>query len=169
MRTNHFPLSDSHQSGGQMKLTRGLVSLAVVFSLGLVAFLSVPPSCAIAQESTTALQRGYRTGYSDGYMAGYRDSIDNKTKDFTRDPDYGSASRAYSKEYGTIEDYRDGYKQGFETGYDSGFEKRTFDSDVPPALTIRERPTRSRQWRFRLRRTRLRRPVRKLRQPRPTR
>jgi hypothetical protein len=70
-------------------------------------------------------------------MAGYRDSLDGKTKDFSQQPDYVKASRAYSKDYGPIEDYRDGYKQGFEGGYDAGFEKKSFDSEIPAGLEIR--------------------------------
>lgn len=121
-----------------MKLTRGLLGFLAVFSLCFVSFLGIPQRHAIAQESTTALQRGYRTGYSDGYMAGYRDSIDGLARDFTRHPDYSSASRAYNKDYGTIEDYKDGYQQGFESGYGTGFEKNTFDSTVPTSLSRRD-------------------------------
>jgi hypothetical protein len=73
-------------------------------------------------------------------MAGYRDILDSKNKDFTRHPDYGTADRAYSKDYGDIEDYRDGYKQGFETGYNAGFDKSTFDSEVPASLVRRDSP-----------------------------
>ena len=120
-----------------MKLTRGLLSLAVVFSLGFISFIALPSQHVIAQESNTALQRGYRTGYSDGYMAGYRDSLDTKTKDFNQHEDYVKASRAYNKEYGPIEDYRDGYKQGFEAGYGTGFDKLTFNSEIPVGLSIR--------------------------------
>jgi hypothetical protein len=71
-------------------------------------------------------------------MAGYRDSLDSQTKNFARHPDYSDGSRAYNKEYGTIDEYRDGYKQGFESGYDAGFEKRTFDSEIPAALARRD-------------------------------
>src|SRR3954452_12479247 len=120
-----------------MKSTRGLLSLLLALSLGFISFMSLPTQHVIAQESNTALQRGYRTGYSDGYMAGYRDSLDGKTKDFSQQPDYAKASRAYSKDYGPIEDYRDGYKQGFEGGYDAGFEKKSFDSEIPAGLEIR--------------------------------
>src|SRR6185369_6179594 len=97
-----------------------------VFSLGLITFIALPQISVLAQEANTSLQRGYRTGYSDGYMAGYRDIIDGQTKDLRRHEDYSNASRAYSQDYGPIEDYRDGYRQGFEAGYDTGFEKRTF-------------------------------------------
>lgn len=120
-----------------MKLTRGILCLALAFSLSFVSFMAVPMRTAIAQEANAAIQRGYRTGYSDGYMAGYRDSIGGATKDLSRHSDYASASRAYNKEYGTIEDYRDGYKQGFEGGYDTGFEKRPFDSAIPTGLSRR--------------------------------
>ena len=120
-----------------MKLTRGLLSLLGVFSLGFISFIALPPQHVVAQESNTALQRGYRTGYSDGYMAGYRDSLDAKTKDFNQHEDYVKASRAYNKEYGPVEDYRDGYKQGFELGYGAGFDKQTFNSDIPATLSIR--------------------------------
>jgi hypothetical protein len=117
-----------------MKLTRGLLALALTFSLSLLSFLTLPTRTAIAQDSKVALQRGYRTGYSDGYMAGYRDTIDSASKDFTRHKEYSDASRAYNKDYGSIEDYRDGYQQGFEAGYATGFEKRSFESAIPGTL-----------------------------------
>ena len=123
-----------------MKSTRGLLTLLLVLSLGFISFIT-PLGQVIAQETNPALQRGYRTGYSDGYMAGYRDSIDNQSKDFSRHPDYGTANRAYNKDYGPIEDYRDGYKQGFETGYNAGFDKLTFDSTAPTGLTTRNGTT----------------------------
>jgi hypothetical protein len=120
-----------------MKSKRGLLTFLLVFSLGLISLISLPNQHVIAQDINAALQRGYRTGYSDGYMAAYRDALDGKTKDFARHPDYASASRAYSKDYGDIEDYRDGYKQGFETGYGAGFDKLPFESEIPATLTIR--------------------------------
>lgn len=121
-----------------MKLTRSLVSLSLIFSLGLISFLTLPIQTVISQESTKiALQRGYRTGYSDGYMAGYRDIIDSAAKDYSRHPEYDKADRAYNQDYGTIEDYRDGYRQGFESGYDTGFEKRSFDASIPSNLNKR--------------------------------
>jgi hypothetical protein len=120
-----------------MYSTRGLLTLLIIFSLSFISFIGLPLRHAIAQETNTALQRGYRTGYSDGYMAGYRDTLDNQTKDFSRHPDYASANRAFNKDYGTIEDYRDGYQQGFESGYSSGFDKKEFDSTVPAQLMLR--------------------------------
>lgn len=119
-----------------MKLTRSLLALALTFSLSLLSFLALPLHTTTAQEMNAALQRGYRTGYSDGYMAGYRDIIDNAGKDLARHEEYTEASRAYNKDYGSMEDYRDGYKQGFESGYDTGFEKRSFDSAVPSGLRL---------------------------------
>lgn len=120
-----------------MKLTRGLLSLALVFSLSLFSFLALPLHTATAQDAVAALQRGYRTGYSDGYMAGYRDIIDGLAKDYTRHNDYTKADRAYNKDLGAIEDYRDGYQQGFEAGYDTGFEKRSFEATVPESIARR--------------------------------
>jgi hypothetical protein len=109
----------------------------MTFSLSLLSFLALPFQTATAQEINAALQRGYRTGYSDGYMAGYRDVIDNTAKDFSRHDEYTEATRAYNKDYGSVEDYRDGYRQGFERGYDTGFEKRAFDSAAPTGMTRR--------------------------------
>jgi len=123
-----------------MKLTRGLVSLALIFSLGFISFLALPIQTVTAQESKIAIQRGYRTGYSDGYMAGYRDSIDLASKEYARHSEYGKADRAYNKDYGTIEDYRDGYQQGFESGYDTGFDKKSFEAAIPATLTLRGAP-----------------------------
>jgi hypothetical protein len=94
-------------------------------------------SAVLAQETKSALFRGYRTGYSDGYMAGYRDFTAKVERNYQKNKDYVNASRAYSKAYGTLEDYRDGYQQGFSTGYNSAFDRREFDSTVPINLQRR--------------------------------
>ncbi len=120
-----------------MKLTRSFTSFALIFSLSLFSFLTLPVQTINAQDAKIALQRGYRTGYSDGYMAGYRDVIDNAAKNPARHSEYAKADRAYNKDYGLIEDYRDGYQQGFEIGYGTGFEKRSFDATLPPELKKR--------------------------------
>ena len=120
-----------------MKLTRGLVGLILSFSLAFISFLTLPQRTVTAQEQNAALQRGYRTGYSDGYMSGYRDVLDSATKDFASHSEYTEASRAYSKDYGSLEDYRDGYQQGFETGYGTGYDKKTFDAAIPQQLARR--------------------------------
>ena len=92
----------------------------------------------VVQQSTGALERGYRTGYSDGYQAGYRDAVDGASRDYRSKEDYRQGDRAYAPSYGSLEDYRDGYQQGFEVGYNDGFERRTFKSDVPAGLARRE-------------------------------
>jgi type IV secretion system protein VirB10 len=121
-----------------MKQTRSITSFALILSLSLFSFLTLPIQSIKAQDATKiALQRGYRTGYSDGYMAGYRDVLDNATKSYTRHNEYNKADRAYSKDYGALEDYRDGYQQGFEVGYNTGFEKRGFDATLPTDLKKR--------------------------------
>ncbi len=120
-----------------MKLTRTFTSFALIFSLSLISFLTLPIQTTNAQDGKIALQRGYRTGYSDGYMAGYRDIIDNTAKSYTRHGEYIKADRAYNKDYGVVEDYRDGYQQGFEIGYNTGFEKRSFDASLPTELKKR--------------------------------
>ncbi len=120
-----------------MKLSRSILAVALSFSLSLVAFIALPIHSVTAQDSRVALQRGFRTGYSDGYMAGYRDSIDGAVKEFARHGEYSKATRAYNKEYGSVEDYSDGYRQGFESGYGTGFEKRSFEANVPADLSRR--------------------------------
>ena len=120
-----------------MKLTRSFTSFALIFSLSLISFLTLPIQTINAQDTKIALQRGYRTGYSDGYMAGYRDVIDNTAKSPARHSEYTKADRAYNKDYGRIEDYRDGYQQGFEIGYNTGFDKRSFDGTLPTDLKKR--------------------------------
>lgn len=114
------------------------------YVLILSSFLSVliliavsVPVLAQTGDATTTLQRGYRTGYSDGFMAGYKDIIDSLAKDYTRHAEYTRADRAYSQDYGAIDDYRDGYQQGFESGYNTGFEKRSFDSTLPSDIQRR--------------------------------
>jgi len=120
-----------------MKLTRSFTSFALIFSLSLISFLTLPIQTINAQDTKIALQRGYRTGYSDGYMAGYRDVIDNTAKSPARHSEYTKADRAYNKDYGLLEDYRDGYQQGFEVGYNTGYEKRSFDATLPSELKKR--------------------------------
>ena len=123
--------------GGQMKLTRSYVSLSLILSLSLFSFLSLSVQTVNAQDAKIAIQRGYRTGYSDGYMSGYRDSIESSAKNHAKHGEYSKADRAFSKDYGTLEDYRDGYQQGFETGYNVGFDKRSFDATLPIDLKKR--------------------------------
>ena len=122
-----------------MKVKKSFI--AVVLSVSLSVFvlphiLSISAS-AQAQDPKVAVQHGFRAGYSDGYMAGYRDTIDSLSKDLSRHADYIKADRAYSKEYGGLQDYRDGYQQGFESGYDTGFERRSFESTLPADLKRR--------------------------------
>jgi hypothetical protein len=119
-----------------MKQTRSFVSFILSYTL-IFSFLSFAIPSVSAQDSKIALQRGFRTGYSDGYMSGYRDTIDIATKSYQRHKEYKDASRAFNKDYGTLEDYSDGYRQGFEAGYDTGFEKRSFDATIPSNLSRR--------------------------------
>jgi hypothetical protein len=115
-----------------MKLSRLLaISLLSIALYGVAAAQTQTSSTAFA------LQRGYRTGYSDGYMAGYRDTIDGVARNYSRHAEYGKADRAYSKEYGSLGDYRDGYQQGFEMGYDTGYDRRSFEANLPAGLQKR--------------------------------
>lgn len=120
-----------------MKQSKSLLTGALCLALNFAVLGTVPLQAAFGQDVKVALQRGYRTGYSDGYMAGYRDSIDNAAKDYTHHTDYDKASRAYNKEYGTVDDYRDGYRQGFELGYSAGYDKKSFEANVPETITRR--------------------------------
>jgi hypothetical protein len=90
-----------------------------------------------AQQTTGALERGYRTGYSDGYQSGFSDSAERAERDYRSKDEYERADRAYAASYGSLEDYRDGYKQGFEVGYEGGYERRVFDSTVPVGISRR--------------------------------
>lgn len=120
-----------------MTLTRNILAIALTFSLSFAAFIALPIQTVNAQDYKIALQRGFRTGYSDGYMSGYRDSLDKAAKSYMVHTEYSKASRAYNKEYGTLQDYSDGYRQGFESGYDTGFEKQSFDANIPANLSRR--------------------------------
>ncbi|MGB7202149.1 MAG: hypothetical protein WBD16_07760 [Pyrinomonadaceae bacterium] len=115
----------------------GIVLLSTIL-IGLpIVPVSAQATPTTNQDSQFALQRGYRTGYSDGYMAGYRDTIDGLARSYTRHEDYIKANRAYSKDYGSLEDFRDGYQQGFESGYDTGFERRSFEANLPNGVKRR--------------------------------
>ena len=118
------------------RILRVVVLSTLLSSLAIPGVFAQGPS-AQTKQTGVALQRGYRTGYSDGYMAGYRDTIDSVAKNYTRHNEYAKADRAYSKDYGPMDDYRDGYQQGFETGYETGYERRSFESTLPTGLTKR--------------------------------
>jgi hypothetical protein len=126
------------------QLKRNLVAASIVFALVALPSLTLAraphakPALPVVQQSTGALERGYRTGYSDGYQAGYRDAAEGAARDYRGKEDYQRGDRAYAAAYGTLEDYRDGYQQGFEVGYADGYERRTFKSDVPADLHRRE-------------------------------
>lgn len=118
-------------------LVAAILCVAAVPAQGLAAFN--------AQDSTSALERGWRTGYSDGYQSGYGDSVENAQRDFRSKEDYSRADRAYVAAYGPLEDYRDGYQQGFEIGYSAGYERRGFDSTIPQGLKRRGNVQRTQQ------------------------
>ena len=125
-----------------MKRVKTGVALFAALLMSLTAVPAVtaaPPgvSIASAQDSTGALERGWRTGYSDGYQAGYGDFVEKAPRDFKSKNDYQQADRAYQPAHGPIEDYKDGYQQGFEIGYSAGYERRGFDSTVPTGLKRR--------------------------------
>jgi hypothetical protein len=120
-----------------MKLIKSFIAFKLILVLVSISFLSLLTHTVSAQDSKTALQRGYRTGYSDGYMAGYRDVIENSQKSYEKHREYSKADRAFNESYGNLEDYRDGYQQGFESGYNTGFEKRSFDATLPENLAKR--------------------------------
>ncbi|MBD0371624.1 MAG: hypothetical protein ICV60_12360 [Pyrinomonadaceae bacterium] len=113
-----------------------VAALIILTALPCASFSSSYKALA-AQDSTSALERGWRTGYSDGYQAGYGDSSENAPRDFKGKEDYRRADRAYAATYGPREDYRDGYQQGFEIGYNAGYERKGFDSTVPAGLKRR--------------------------------
>jgi hypothetical protein len=111
--------------------------IAILVAVAALSASLVSPLSAAAQDSTSALERGWRTGYSDGYQSGYADSVEKASPDFKSKDDYQRADRAYAQTYGPLEDYRDGYQQGFEIGYSAGYERRGFDSTVPTGLKRR--------------------------------
>ena len=115
-----------------MKYSR--IPLILLLALGM---LSSSISLAVAQNQSSALERGYRTGYSDGYNSGYRDISDHADRDYQNKPEYQKADRNFNEAWGTVEDYRDGYQQGFEAGYTAGFDRRIFNSSIPSTLTRR--------------------------------
>ena len=121
----------------RIKRTLSAFVLSTLLCSFAIPAMFVQTASAQSQDALFALQRGYRTGYSDGYMAGYRDTIDSMAKNYGRHEEYAKADRAYSKDYGSKNDFRDGYQQGFESGYDTGFERRSFDANLPSGLNRR--------------------------------
>lgn len=122
-----------------MKRVKTGIALLIVALLTAAALpaLSTAAAGSTMQDSTSALERGWRTGYSDGYQAGYGDSVEKAPRDFNSKEDYQHADRAYVEAYGPLADYKDGYQQGFETGYGAGYERRGFDSTIPQGLRRR--------------------------------
>jgi hypothetical protein len=119
-------------------MKKHIVSLSLMLAM-LVAALPVLSVRVAAQDpQATALMRGYRAGYSDGYPAGQRDSANQADKDFRSKPAYQQADRAYSPNFGSLDEYKNGYQQGFEVGYNDGFDRKNFDSSLPTDLKVRE-------------------------------
>src|SRR5262244_654591 len=113
------------------------LTLTLLFALALV----MPSHLAIAQSqepaTATAIMRGYRTGYSDGYQAGVGDVAQKAPREYRNKSDYDQANRAYSPNWGSLEEYRDGYRQGYELGYSAGYDRKPFDSTIPASLKRR--------------------------------
>ena len=114
------------------------LALAVLMAALPVFSISVAAQDPQTQPQANALMRGYRAGYSDGYPAGVRDAANQTDKDFHSKAAYQQADRAYSPNFGSLDEYRNGYKQGFEVGYNDGFDRRNFDSSIPADLKVRE-------------------------------
>jgi hypothetical protein len=114
------------------------LSLALAVFMAAVPVLSISVAAQDPQPQASALMRGYRAGYSDGYPAGVRDSANQADKNFRSKAEYQQADRAYSPNFGSLDEYRNGYQQGFEVGYNDGFERRNFDSSIPNDLKVRE-------------------------------
>jgi hypothetical protein len=113
--------------------------LVSLLTLAVIPWVNLSPTSAksVAQNQSTALERGYRTGYSDGYNAGFKDISDRAPRDYQSKDEYQRAERSYNEAWGPIEDYRDGYQQGFEAGYAAGYDRQLFNSTVPVGLTRR--------------------------------
>lgn len=112
--------------------------LALAVLMAAVPVFSISVAAQDPQTQASALMRGYRAGYSDGYPAGVRDSANQADKNFRSKAEYQQADRAYSPNFGSLDEYRNGYQQGFEVGYNDGFERRNFDSSIPTDLKVRE-------------------------------
>jgi hypothetical protein len=121
------------------KQTVFLSLMLVALMAGLPVFsISVAAQDAQTQTQATALMRGYRAGYSDGYPLGMRDAANRADKNSHSKPEFQQADRAYSPNFGSLDEYKSGYQQGFEVGYNDGFDHRNFDSSIPADLKVRE-------------------------------
>jgi len=123
-------------------MKKQVVSLSLMLAMLAAALpllsISVVGQDAQSQPQASALMRGYRAGYSDGYPAGVRDSANHADKNFRIKDAYQQADRAYSPNFGSLDEYRNGYQQGFELGYNDGFDRKNFDSSIPADLKVRE-------------------------------
>jgi len=115
-----------------------ILAFAMLMATLPVFSISVAAQDSQSQPQASSLMRGYRAGYSDGYPAGVRDSANQADKNFRSKAEYQQADRAYSPNFGSLDEYRSGYQQGFETGYNDGFDRRNFDSSIPTDLKVRE-------------------------------
>jgi hypothetical protein len=121
-----------------MKKQIVLLSLILAVVMAALPVASITVAAQDPQNQASALMRGYRAGYSDGYPAGVRDSANQADKEFRSKPAYQQADRAYSPNFGSLDEYKNGYQQGFEVGYNDGFDRKNFDSSIPADLKVRE-------------------------------
>lgn len=106
----------------------------VLLGIALSGLGTLPTLAHSGTQSSTALERGYRTGYSDGYNAGYKDISDNAVRDYRSKDEFQRADRAYNSAWGDFEDYRGGYQQGYAAGYEAGYDRQPFNSALPAGL-----------------------------------
>jgi hypothetical protein len=66
---------------------------------------------------------GWDAGYRDGLEKGREDTIKNRSYEPNRHQWYRSASRGYSRQYGSRGAYANVYREGFTAGYAEGFQR----------------------------------------------
>src|SRR5215813_5507397 len=139
-RSLPFRRPDNRHERFTLMKKQGSLSFVLAVLMAALPLLSISVAAQDPQTApqANALMRGYRAGYSDGYPAGVRDAANQTDKDFHSKAAYQQADRAYSPNFGSLDEYRNGYKQGFEVGYDAGFDRHDFDSSIPADLKVRE-------------------------------
>jgi hypothetical protein len=118
----------------------------VPLSLALAVLMAALPVFSISVAAQDPQTQAQATG-ADAWLPcrlfgwlsrGGRDGANQTEKDFHSKAAYQQADRAYSPNFGSLDEYRSGYKQGFEVGYNDGFDRRNFDSSIPADLKVRE-------------------------------
>jgi hypothetical protein len=116
------------------KTTNILTRRALIGGLAALLLAATTPVFAHSyrDDDRGSFSYAYRIGKINGHRAGFwhgrRDGARGLSFNFWSDDEYQSATRGYSRSFGSISAYRSGFRSGYKSGYASGFRQFSWRS-----------------------------------------